>query len=319
MSAKLITVFGGSGFVGRHTVRALARAGYRIRIGVRRPHTAHFLKTIGDVGQIELVQANIRDDASVARALEGANAAINLVGILYETRRQKFEAVHVDGAVRVAKLAGQGGVRRLVQVSALGCDVHSASKYARTKARAEVHIRHIFPNAIVMRPSILFGPEDQFFNRFANLARISPALPLIGGGHTLFEPVFVGDVASAIANALEDSSANGRTFELGGPSRYTFRELMEFILRETGRARPLIPIPFSMASFMGFFLGLPPRPLLTVDQVRLLRQDNMVTRQDPDIGVLEDLNVKAIAVEAIVPRYLKHFRRHGQFEESRVG
>ncbi len=319
MTANLITVFGGSGFLGRHTVRALARSGHRMRIGVRRPHTAHFLKPIGDVGQIELVQANIRDEASVARALEGADAVINLVGILSETRRQKFEAVHVEGAERVASLAKRAGVCQLVQISALGVNQPSESKYAQTKARGEAHVRKVFPSAVIMRPSIVFGPEDQFFNRFASLARMSLALPLIGGGHTMFQPVFVGDVAAAIASAVDDPSASGRTFELGGPSRYSFRELMEYILEETCRSRLLIPLPYAMASAAGFFLGLIPNPLLTMDQVQLLKHDNIISGADDSVGLLEDLGIRARSMETIVPTYLERFRRHGQFEESRVG
>src|SRR5947207_1795316 len=229
----LVTVFGGSGFVGRYTVRALARAGHRIRVGVRYPHLANFLLPMAHVGQIQIVRTDIADRASVALALKGADAAVNLVGILSETRRQKFQTLHADAAETIAQTACAEGARALVQVSAIGADTQSEAVYARTKAEGEARVREAFPAATILRPSVVFGPEDQFFNRFAALARISPLLPLIGGGHTRFQPVYVCDVAAAILRCVEDASTAGRTYELGGPRIYTFRELMRLALAET--------------------------------------------------------------------------------------
>jgi NADH dehydrogenase len=308
---KLVTVFGGSGFLGRYTVRALARAGHRIRVGVRRPHLANFLLPMGHVGQIQIVRMDISDSDSVARALKGADAAVNLVGILYESGRQKFQKLHADAAERIAQTARTEGTGALVHVSAIGADLHSDAVYARTKAEGEARVQQAFPGATILRPSVVFGPEDQFFNRFAALARISPALPLIGGGRTRFQPVYVVDVASAIFRCIGDTTTAGPTYELGGPCIYTFRELMRLVLAETNRRRFLVPVPWGMAMLKATFLGLLPKPMLTRDQVRLLKRDNVVA---PDALTLADLGIEPEPAEAIIPTYLWRFRREGQFE-----
>lgn len=316
-SGATITVFGGSGFVGRHTVQALARQGYRVRVAVRRPNQAQFLRPMGAVGQVEPVQANIRDDASVAAAVAGADAVINLVGILYESGKQKFAAVQADGAARVARAAAAAGISTFVQVSAIGADPESPSVYARSKAEAETGVRAVLPGAIVLRPSIVFGPEDDFFNRFAAIARLSPALPLIGGGHTRFQPVYVKDVAAAIVAVLARADASGRTYELGGPEVLTFRELMERLLNEIGRNRLLLPVPFALARLNAAFLQLLPRPLLTVDQVRLLAVDNVVSdAAQAERRTLEGLGIAPSALASVLPTYLYRFRRTGQFERA---
>lgn len=308
----LVTVFGGSGFLGRYVVRALARAGYRIRVGVRRPNLANFLLPMGHVGQIQLVRTDIADADAVARAMKGAAAAINLVGILYESSRQKFQRLHADAPAMIAAPARAEGVSALVHVSALGASAQSPSLYARTKAEGETRLREAFPSATILRPSIVFGSEDDFFNRFAALARLLPALPLIGGGHTRFQPVYVGDVARAIATCIADQATQGRIFELGGPRVYTFRELMQLVLAETKRRRFLVPLPFSIAMMQASILGLLPKPMLTRDQVLLLKQDNVVAA---GAATLSDLGIEAETVEAIIPTYLWRFRREGQFEQ----
>jgi NADH dehydrogenase len=308
---KLVTVFGGSGFLGRYTVRALVRAGHRVRVAVRKPHLANFLLPMGHVGQIQIVRTDVCDSGAVARALKGADAAVNLVGILYESGRQKFQKLHADAAEIIARAARAQGAGALVHVSAIGADPHSDAVYARSKAEGERRARKACPGATILRPSVVFGPEDQFFNRFAALARISPALPLIGGGHTRFQPVYVVDIASAILRCIADTTTAGRAYELGGPRIYTFRELMRLVLAETNRRRLLLPIPWSVAMLQGAVLGLSPKPILTRDQVRLLRRDNVVAQ---DALTLADLGIEAESAEAIIPTYLWRFRREGQFE-----
>jgi uncharacterized protein YbjT (DUF2867 family) len=243
----LVTVFGGSGFVGGQVVRALAKAGHRVRVAVRNPNLAYRMRMLGDVGQIEVVQANVRNVPSVARAVDGAEAVVNLVGVLWESGRQKFQTLHVMGARTIAEQARAAGVTRLVQVSALGADLNSSSRYLRTKAEGEAAVRAVFPGAVVIRPSVVFGAEDKFFNKFGQMAALFPALPLIGGGETKFQPVYVGDVAAVVAKAVSSPAAEGLTYELGGPAVYSFKALMELILRETGRNRVLAPIPFFAA------------------------------------------------------------------------
>ena len=247
----LVTVFGGSGFLGRYVVRALAQQGWRVRVAVRRPHLANVLWPMGKVGQIQLFQANVRNARSVEAALDGAHACINLVGVLYERGRQKFDSVHADGPRTIAQAAAQRGIGRFVHVSAIGANPRSASSYARTKGLGEAAVREAIPAATIIRPSVLFGVEDDFFNRFANMAMFAPALPLIGGGKTRFQPVYVGDVGHAVANALSDPAAAGQTYEFGGPAVYSFCELMQIVLKETQRRRPLLPIPFPIAELMG--------------------------------------------------------------------
>ena len=309
METKLVTIFGGSGFLGRHTVRALARAGWRIRVAVRHPNMAFFLKPAGTVGQIAPIKCDVSDPEQVAAAIAGASAVVNLTGILYP-HGQSFEEVHCDGAQNIAQAAARAGVNTLVHVSAIGADSESQSHYAQTKAIGESRVRAAFPGAVILRPSIVFGPDDDFFNRFAGLARISPVLPLVGGGKTKFQPVFVGDVANAVGVALSSEAARGKTYELGGPMTYSFKALMEIVCRETGRKRLLLPLPFGLALFKSFFLQMMPKPLLTPDQVRLLRYDNIVS---PTALTLADLGITANSVEAEVPGYLWRFRAKGEY------
>jgi uncharacterized protein YbjT (DUF2867 family) len=311
MTNTLITVFGGTGFVGRHTVRALARAGFRVRVAVRYPSQGFFLPPMGHVGQIAIVKCNVRNPEQIAAAIHGASGVVNLTGILFSRGRQNFNAVHVEGAAAIAKAAQAVGVSSLVHISAIGANVDAESSYAASKGEGERRVREAFSDATILRPSIVFGPEDDFFNRFAALARILPVLPLIGGGHTKFQPVFVGDVASAVLRALNDPSTRGKTYELGGPTIYTFKELMQVILRETCRKRLLLPIPFSIAAFQAFFLQFMPKPLLTPDQVTLLRSDNIVSASD----ALASLGIAPTSVEAEVPTYLSRFRPKGQYDE----
>jgi NADH dehydrogenase len=310
MNTNLVTVFGGSGFLGRHTVRALARAGWRIKVATRHPNRAYFLRPLGSVGQIDFVKCDVADAASVASAVKGANAVVNLTGILFE-KSQTFEDVQADGAANVAQAAAAAGASALVHVSAIGADMDSDAHYAVTKAQGEQAVREAFPKAVILRPSVIFGPEDGFFNKFGGMARILPALPLIGGGRTRFQPVFVGDVARAILAGL--SRQDGRTYELGGPSTYSFKELLQLILRETGRKRALIPLPFAIASLQAMFLQLLPNPPLTMDQVRLLKRDNMVSATAPG---LSDLGIAPTSVEAVIPSYLWRYRAKGEYAEQ---
>lgn len=310
---ELVTIFGGSGFLGRYAVRALARKGYRIRVGVRRPHLANFLLPMGHVGQIQLVKTDVSSPDAVSFALRGAAAAINFVGLLYETRRQRFAAIHANAAGLIARAAKAAGAKSLVHVSTAGIERNAHSRYAHTKLEGEKLVREAFPEATILKPSVVFGPEDNFFNRFAALARLSPVIPLIGGGGTKFQPVYVGDVARAIERSLEESAARGQAYELGGPAVYTFRELMEFVLRCTGRRRWLVKVPFPLATFQASLLQLLPNPPLTPDQVRLLKTDNIVAA---GARTFADLGIDPEPLEAIVPKYLWRFRREGQFEMS---
>jgi uncharacterized protein YbjT (DUF2867 family) len=313
ISQPLVTVFGGSGFIGRHLIRRLCAKGWRVRVAVRRPNEALFLKPLGDVGQVQLIQANIRDDRSVAAAVAGAASVVNLVGILFESGKQKFSTVQAEGPGRIGAAAQAAGVKRVVHVSAIGADAKSEADYARTKAAGEAALQTGFPGVTILRPSIVFGPEDDFFNRFAGLARMLPFLPLIGGGKTRFQPVYVGDVADAIMAVLENDATAGKLFELGGPEVYSFRDLMTIVLAETGRTRPLIPVPMGLAKLKAWFLQLAPNPMLTVDQVKLLAYDNVVS---DDAKGFKSLGITPTTVEAIVPSYLWRFRPKGQFESK---
>jgi uncharacterized protein YbjT (DUF2867 family) len=309
----LVTVFGGSGFLGRHVVRALAARDYRIRVAVRRPELTGHLRPLGRVGQIHAVQANVRFPQSVAAALRDAEIAVNLVGILFERGRQRFEAVQAQGAQTVARAAAAVGAR-LVHVSAIGADETARSRYARSKAAGEKFVHEALPAATIMRPSIVFGPEDDFFNRFAALARIAPALPLPGGGHTRFQPVFAGDVAEAIARAADGKALPGAVYELGGPDVLTFKELMQFTLATVERSRALVPVPFALMKLQAAFLQFLPKPPLTPDQVELLKDDNVVSAAARDQGrTLEALGIVPQPSAAIVPDYLWRFRKTGQF------
>lgn len=318
-SEKLITVIGGSGFVGRHIVRALAKEGYRVRVGCRRPDLAVHLQPLGNLGQIQTVQANVRYPDSLKATCRDADAVINLVGLLANSGKQTFEACHVAGAEACARAAKAAGVEIFIQMSAIGADDNSEANYARTKAEGEDAVRALYPNANILRPSIIFGPEDGFFNKFAGMARISPALPLIGGGYTKFQPVFAGDVAKAVTSTLAGVGSEGATYELGGPAVRTFKELMEFVLETTHRNRLLIPIPFAIAKMKAMFLQLLPFAPITLDQVRLLEHDNVVSEAAVSEGrTLEGLGIEPEGIEVIVPDYLGRYRAHGQFDQIKA-
>jgi uncharacterized protein YbjT (DUF2867 family) len=311
---KLITVYGGSGFLGRHVVRALCKRGYRIRVAVRRPDLAGHLQPLGRVGQIHAVQANLRYPDSVSAAARGADVLINLVGILFERGRQRFDAVQAFGAEAVALAAAAHGAR-MVHVSAIGADDNATSAYARAKGMGEQLVLAATPLATVLRPSVVFGPEDDFFNRFASLARIAPVLPLIGGGHTRFQPVYVGDVAAAVVEAVEGRTKPGSIYELGGPDVKTLKEILEFVLATIDRKRMLVPLPFALAEVKAWFLQFLPNPPLTPDQVELLKSDNVVSDAATHEGrTLEGLGIAPIAMAAVAPTYLWRFRKTGQFK-----
>jgi len=313
----LVTVFGGSGFLGRHVVRALAKREYRIRVAVRRPELAGHLQPLGRVGQIHAVQANVRYPASVEAAMRDSLLAINLVGILTESGEQTFQAVQGGGAGTVAKAARTAGAN-LVHVSAIGADAQSASHYARAKAAGEQAVLAATPDATIMRPSVVFGPEDQFTNRFAALARMAPALPLIGGGVTRLQPVYVGDVATAVADAADGKTKPGGIYELGGAEVLTVREIMEIILGIIERKRMLLSLPFALAKLQAAFLQFAPGALkLTPDQVELLRVDNVVSDAAKSAGLtLQGLGITPDSLEAIAPQYLWRFRAAGQFQRK---
>ncbi|MBT3904436.1 MAG: complex I NDUFA9 subunit family protein [Rhodospirillaceae bacterium] len=327
MTSSVVTIFGGSGFLGRHLVNRLAKQDAVVRVAVRDPEAANFLKPMGDAGQVVPMHANINDDAQVRLACDGADIVINLVGLLSEWGKNTFKNVHADGALRVAKAAKDAGAEQFIQVSAIGASAKSPSAYAKTKAEGEAAVKKAFPGATIVRPSVIFGPEDQFFNRFAGLAQFSPMLPVFGcpaipkltlfgekgaldvdiygDGGTKFQPVYVGDVADGIMAILGTSKAAGNTYELGGPTIYSFKELMELVLRQTSRKKLLIPIPFWKAMIDGWFLQMLPKPLLTCDQVLLLKNDNIVNRKSKGF---KDLGIKPVAAESILPTYLARFK-----------
>lgn len=320
MARRLVTVFGGSGFIGRHLVQRLAARGWIVRVAVRDPVAAEFLRPLGDVGQINPIRADVTDPAGVAMAIGGADAVVNLVGILYERGRRSFDRVHRQAAETIAKAAAEAGVARLVHMSALGADKGSPSAYARSKAAGEEAVQAAFPSAAIIRPSVVFGPEDDFFNRFARMAALSPFLPVItadgftpkrtesgyvldlyGSGGPIFQPVYVGDVAEAMARAVEDPALAGKVFELGGPRRYSMKEVMELVLRMTGRRRLLLPLPFGVARLQAALLQYLPTPVLTPDQVALMRVDNVVRGGKPGLA---ELGIQPTTAEAILPTYL---------------
>jgi len=305
MNNPLVTIFGGAGFIGRHLVRSLAAKGWRIRVVSRTPGLCGHLQPLGDVGQIVVQSANLADEQSLTTLLTGSDAAINLVGILYETSNQRFDDVHGKLPGRIAKAAADAGVQHMVHLSAIGADPNSLSAYAQSKAEGERAVKDAFERSVILRPSIVIGPEDDFFNRFAAMARIAPALPLIGGGKTRFQPIYVGDVSAAIVKALELESAKGKVFELGGPKIYSFAELMRYTLEVIGRKRLLVNLSFGLANFKARFFELLPQPLLTRDQVELLKNDNVVG----DVAkTLADLQIVPTPIETVVPTYLARYR-----------
>lgn len=314
MSLKLITVFGGSGFVGRHLIRRLAKTGAVIRVAVRNPELAKFLKPMGDVGQITPFAIDISSEEELAAAVSGADAVVNLIGILAQGGGQYFDEVQGIAPHAMARAAAAAGVRRFVQISAIGADAGSRSDYARTKAAGERGVLDAFPGATILRPSLIFGPEDKLFNRFAALAQIAPVLPVIGA-ETRFQPVYVGDVADAIMTALHRDDAAGRIYELGGPRSYTMREIMELAMEQSGRSRMLVSVPFGLARIPATFLELVPGKPLTRDQVELLKHDNL---PDPARPGLAELGIVPTACEGILPSYLDRFRRGGRFARRRA-
>ncbi len=305
---RQITIFGATGFIGRHVVRRLAKTNAVIRVPTRDAEKALLLKPMGNIGQIVPISCSVRSDGSVANAIGNSDVVINLTGILFERGRNNFQAVHVEAAARIARLAKDHGAKRLVHISALGADAASKSEYARSKAAGEKAVGAFFPNATILRPSIVFGPKDNFFNMFATLAKYLPFLPLIGGGVTKFQPVYVGDVAQAVENALEKMETAGAVFELGGPQVYSFRELLETMMDVTGRHRRFINMPWPIAKLhAALHEMLPlPRPLITRDQVELLKTDNVI--RDGRAKTLRDLGIAPTALELILPTYLGRFR-----------
>jgi NADH dehydrogenase len=330
MATSRVAVIGASGFIGRYVVKHLAARGAVISAIGRDSERASVLQPMGDVGQIAFVRASLTDEARLAAALQGVDAIVNLAGIMHERGKQTFEAVHREGPARLGRIAKAAGIKHLVHVSAIGASTDSASAYARSKAAGEIALRAAYPAAVILRPSIVFGPEDDFFNRFAGMVQRVPALPLIGGGATRFQPVYVGDVAEAVARALEDPAAAGGTYELGGPRIYTFRALMELLLAETRRRALLVTLPWGVASLQAALLEIPekivsgvlpfllpllPAPLLTRDQVRLLKHDNVVS---PNALTLSDLGIAPTAVEAVLPGYMEPYSRGGWFGRRRM-
>ena len=312
---KLVTVFGGSGFLGRHIVRLLAKKGFRIRVACRRPDLAGHLQPLGNVGQITAIQANLRYRDSVDRAVMDADYVVNCVGILFESGRNTFDAVQAFGAKAIAEAAKKQGAK-LVHVSAIGADKNSVADYARTKAIAEEAVLKAVKDAVIVRPSIIFGPEDGFFNKFADMSRLAPALPLIGGGHTKFQPVYVADVAEAVVKGVVGEIEGGKIYELGGPEVLSFKQCLETMLSVISRSRPLVYLPWSIASLMGSVASLIPfiDPPLTADQVELLKSDNVVSDAAKSEGRdLTAMGITPTAVETILPTYLVHFRPSGQY------
>ena len=327
----LVTVFGGSGGIGRQVVKSLAKRGYQVRVAVRDPQAALFLKLMGDVGQVTPVQANIRHADSVRRAVAGANAIVNLVGILHEGGAQRFDTVQSQGAASVAEAAAAANVKSLVHLSAIGASTASLSAYARSKAAGEAAVREAFPNASILRPSVVFGPHDEFFIRFAAMAQLPIPLPVFGcgmprmtmdglkiygDGGTRFQPVYVGDVADAVVACLERPDTRGRLYELGGPRTYSFCEIMELVLQQTRRWRPLIPVPFGIASLIGFFAEFLPKPLLTRDQVKQLAENNVVSG---DEATFADLGIEPKAAEVMLTSCLEVYRRGGRYTTTQPG
>ena len=316
MARRDIVVFGGSGFIGRYLVRRLADDGWRVIVAVRDPESAKFLQPLGDVGQIVPVRADVTDPEQVRELVAKATAVVNCVGILYERGKRTFRRMHVEAARNIGEAAARAGITSVVQISSIGASLQSSSNYSRSKAAAEDVLRELVPTTRVVRPSVVFGQEDGFFNLFARMAVFSPVLPLFGGGMTRFQPVYVDDVAAAVVACLDDAAAAGRTYEVGGPSIYTFRHLMEIVRRETQRKVMLVPMPFLVAHIQALFLQLLPKPLLTPDQVRLMQVDNVVSSDSPG---LKELAISPTTIEVVVPQYLSSYRRGGLRGQPRFG
>ena len=307
---KIIAIFGAGGFLGKHLMRQLTKLDYRVKVATRNPYLKGYLKPLGNPGQIELFKTNIFNSEDVKQVLKNCDLAINLVGILYETRKQKFNQVHVKFPYLLSNLCNEIGVKNLVHISALGVREGHISKYMQSKLEGEKNIQKVFKPSVILRPSLVFGPEDKFFNVFASIAQFSPALPLIGGGKTKFSPIYVGDVAKAIVKTLKLENSKPKIYELGGPKNYSFKELMEILLEEIKKKRFLIPIPFSVAKLQSYFLQMMPNPLLTSDQVDMLKYNNIVSGEYP---TLEDLGIRGKTIQSILPKYIYRFRTGGQF------
>ena len=310
---KIIGIFGGGGFIGKHLMRQLTKLDYRIKVASRKPYLKGYLKTLGNPGQVELFKTNILDEDSLRRLLNNCDFVINLVGILHETRRQKFNSIHEEFPYMLGKLCNELGIKNLIHISALGVKEGLISKYMQSKLNGEVNIKNTFSPSVILRPSIVFGSEDKFFNTFASLAQFVPALPLIGGGKTKFAPIYVGDVAKAIVKSLELNNNETKTYELGGPKNYSFKELMELLLSQIRKKRFLVPMPFWSSKILSYFLQMMPNPLLTPDQVEILKHDNIVSGEYPR---LKDLGIIATPIETVLPKYIYRFRTGGEFNQS---
>ena len=310
MKQKIATIFGATGFIGRHLIRRLTEKDFRIIVATRSPYLHGYLKPLGDPGQIDLERVNLFDEKTLKVLLKNSNVVVNLVGILYETRKQKFENIHSKFPELLSKLCNEHGIEKFIHLSALGINEDVKSMYMRTKLQGEKNILNNFDNSIILRPSIVFGPEDNFFNQFASLSQFLPFLPMIGGGQTKFQPIYVGDVAKAIATILETEEIDNKIYELGGAEIFTFQQLMNILLKEIHKRRFLIPIPFSIAKFMARILQLFPKPLITTDQIEMLKEDNVVSN---NYGTLRDLNIEPTTIESILPHYIYRFRKGGEF------
>ena len=307
---KIIAIFGAGGFIGKHLMRQLTKLDYRVKVATRNPYLKGYLKPLGNPGQIELFKINIFNPNDVKQILKNSDIAINLVGILYETRKQKFNQIHSQFPYLLSNLCNELGIKNLVHVSALGVKEKHVSQYMQSKLQGEKNIQDTFKSSVILRPSVVFGPEDKFFNTFASIAQFSPVLPLIGGGKTKFAPIYVGDVAKAIVKALELNNSKPKIYELGGSKNYSFKELMEILLTEIKKKRFLIPVPFGMAKLQSYFLQMMPNPLLTPDQVEMLKYNNIVSGDYP---TLKDLGISGTSIQSILPKYIYRFRTGGQF------
>ena len=310
MKQKIATIFGASGFIGRHLIRRLTKKDFRIVAATRSPYLHGYLKPLGNPGQIDLEKVNLFDKERLRTLIKNSDVVINLVGILYETKKQKFEDIHAKFPDLLSKLCSELNIEKLVHISALGIDETANSQYMQSKLKGEKNILNNFNRSVILRPSIIFGPEDNFFNQFASLAEFLPALPLIGGGLTYFQPIYVGDIAKSIVTVLEKEEINNNIYELGGPQTFTFKELMKILLKQIKKKRFLVPIPFLLAKFQAKILQLLPRPLLTTDQVEMLKYDNIVSNNYP---TLKDLKINPRTIESVLPDYIWRFRKGGQF------
>ena len=307
---KIIAIFGGGGFLGKHLMRQLTKLDYRVKVATRNPYLKGYLKPLGNPGQIELFKVNIFDSQDVKQLLKNCDYVINLVGILYETRKQKFTQVHAEFPRQLSNLCSEVGIKKLVHISALGVKEGHVSKYMQSKLLGEKNIKNFFRPSVILRPSLVFGPEDKFFNTFASIAQLSPALPLVGGGKVKFAPIYVGDVAKAIVRVLKLNNLEPQIYELGGPENYSFKNLMEILLEEIKKKRLLISIPFTLGKFLSYFLQLTPNPILTPDQVEMLKYNNTVSGEYPG---LEELGISGKNIQNILPKYIQRFRTGGQF------